>query len=1138
MRFGILYFAVLLCGLLCLIALRDARADEGGATRIALISLGKDDQVVAAMELATASLSQQKGFVLLERARIGEVLREQSIAAFQDDGYQDLLRVGQLLRADIFVTLAKGSDTTVQRCIAFDVATGCRLIDVTLPAEQSPVLAESVTRATKEAISQHRLLSESNTRLIAFHGWRNVDLPSSYEPKFMAIRAQLEQQVSSAPGLVVLERARLRVVNDENRLPTSEFHARLLGSAIYIIPQFSLTSDKQGIDLTLVLRSTADEEETTLKQEFKPGHEMDAINALVEALRTTVISLDLDNPLISSKQANQQQSRRESVRLHAEAKRLQQSRDWSDAIAFYEASYAVDPNQVENLRCLIGLLDNRAHALRDPIRELSREQKGRTDALLTLWRGAFDLLEYRLDLIVLQHGKRKHEERWSGKVVSGRGGGGWPPWHESADLLRLIDRKRLPDVHRMAKQYCDRYLSVLYGEIAEYARKECKTNQALYTAIEMSHPRCNHLVADVSGRWPDLVFEEFDRWEAVMLSDRWQKTRQNNATPANRLLDLIEFKDYEHNAIDDNYAEAVRKRVQRVANNFPLVEIRAKLRLAELDMQYFGLEQPEQIEKQVLPILEKAFTQATRPLPENPPRSHSRFPGNNGPEPLDERRRFDLHLLKQAVSLLPDREQASRALFERLIAAGVFAPDLMRTYLPKEYNQSVNVIPEALRTWLLACRNAREQLQKHRKQFTATDFDAAVEYLDWRVTQIQSGLAKHENIGIRFWSELHLIEGMPKWPECYKEREELRLVGRHLRGRNLYYILSLRSAKDSQGVSRRNWQVKRLALESPFTPTLVATLRDVPRLRDLPPELREAREAQSESPAPHALCQLAADDKNLYAVHSGFGIVVLPLQGGEPWTLDEGTGLPSNFVHSVAEAEGKLYAWVGRPKKEMLLVSFDPASRAVDVLISSQRVDKKHSFSELQPDVVSFLYHDEPRQRLLFFAHRKLWQYDLSTKAVVPWVELTRSNTVGHPDCLLSVDSIRVADSNQELMVNRGRAFWIIDLATGTHRRVPDEGSFKQYPNGNPCAWRGDYLWLDSWWQAYDPATNTCVPLEEPFPVPEYWYNGWRTCEIDSQSRYAVVSGIHHLWIAELAEPLLVELPSDGMDTGTESDGE
>jgi hypothetical protein len=107
-------------------------------------------------------------------------------------------------------------------------------------------------------------------------------------------------------------------------------------------------------------------------------------------------------------------------------------------------------------------------------------------------------------------------------------------------------------------------------------------------------------------------------------------------------------------------------------------------------------------------------------------------------------------------------------------------------------------------------------------------------------------------------------------------------------------------------------------------------------------------------------------DDSYYAATLGRGIIVFPLKEGVPRRIDESSGLPSDYVQCVCSYDGKIYAWLGQPRKAAYLVRLKTDGTGVEVIASSRRTIKKTPLDNVAPVICDFMTVDEARKRIVF----------------------------------------------------------------------------------------------------------------------------------------------------------------------------
>ncbi len=130
--------------------LASAQAD----VRVALIGADLSAAGQAAVELAEAELSARAGLTLLDRVAIGNVLREQNLAAEGFARPDDAIRLGQLLAVDVFIHAEAISGEEALGVAAFETVQGIRLLDRTIAGAEPDALARALAAAVDEVFAK------------------------------------------------------------------------------------------------------------------------------------------------------------------------------------------------------------------------------------------------------------------------------------------------------------------------------------------------------------------------------------------------------------------------------------------------------------------------------------------------------------------------------------------------------------------------------------------------------------------------------------------------------------------------------------------------------------------------------------------------------------------------------------------------------------------------------------------------------------------------------------------------------------------------------------------------------------------------------------------------------------------------
>ena len=222
MRIGLAIFAAW-------VGWASAQAD----VRVALIGADLSAVGQAAVELAEAELSARAGLTLLDRVAIGNVLREQNLAAEGFARPEDAIRLGQLLAVDVFVHAEAIPGEKALGVAAFETVQGIRLLDRTVAGAEADALARALAAAVDAALAKWQAPA-GKAMAIALMGVRNVDLPKSRTGECEAIGVLLERTLLDSPDVVVAERKRLQSLNLDREVASNRPEARLLAAPVLV----------------------------------------------------------------------------------------------------------------------------------------------------------------------------------------------------------------------------------------------------------------------------------------------------------------------------------------------------------------------------------------------------------------------------------------------------------------------------------------------------------------------------------------------------------------------------------------------------------------------------------------------------------------------------------------------------------------------------------------------------------------------------------------------------------------------------------------------------------------------------------------------------------------------------------------
>ena len=277
-------------------------ASAQAEVRVALVGADLSAAGQAAVELAEADLSARAGLTLLDRAAIGQVLREQNLAAEGFARPDDAVRLGQLLAVDVFIHAEAIPGEDALGVAAFETVQGIRLLDRTVAGTEPDALAGALAAATDAALAKWQAPA-GKAAAIALMGVRNVDLPKSRNGECEALGALLERRLLDSPDVVVVERKRLESLNRDHELTMSRPAERLLSAPVLLELDLSqagsgnglraaaFLSDPKGAELGSVhaeasaLPALADQLAAEIMRALKKGAAVAPANPVLEAAR-------------------------------------------------------------------------------------------------------------------------------------------------------------------------------------------------------------------------------------------------------------------------------------------------------------------------------------------------------------------------------------------------------------------------------------------------------------------------------------------------------------------------------------------------------------------------------------------------------------------------------------------------------------------------------------------------------------------------------------------------------------------------------------------------------------------------------------------------------------------------------------
>jgi TPR repeat protein len=192
----------------------------GSMTRLGI--LFQDARLKDAADVLTATLSQEPGVVLLERAQLDKVFAEQALAQYSQ---RDLLKMGQLLSADGLVWLEAAPAPATNRFFIRTIAVKPGVIvsehTYPLPLNDLSEWSQIAARQLGNSLAKMRV-SVTDAIPLSVLNLRAALTAPGYREKEAQLTWLLTRQLVLQPELFVLERTKLEKLTKETQLGTNE----------------------------------------------------------------------------------------------------------------------------------------------------------------------------------------------------------------------------------------------------------------------------------------------------------------------------------------------------------------------------------------------------------------------------------------------------------------------------------------------------------------------------------------------------------------------------------------------------------------------------------------------------------------------------------------------------------------------------------------------------------------------------------------------------------------------------------------------------------------------------------------------------------------------------------------------------
>ncbi|MBU0534294.1 MAG: CsgG/HfaB family protein [Candidatus Omnitrophica bacterium] len=299
----------------------------------------------------------QKGINLVERAKIDSILKEQKLTASGLVDRDNLIKLGQLLRADGFLLISIEEEQKeikdkpqekalpILRIRLIDTAYGLRFLD-TFEEWDSTKLKETAERITENvsAIAPKLILPPDKAIPIGIVGIHRVELDERYQWLTRALPTMLSARLNKEPRIIMLEREDLKMLLDE-KLLTQGKDTAFWGSAILIDGYLQredkegikLQGDKEEVKLQLQIKDFAGKERAVFTELVNPDKPLTAVDKVV---------LNIIKGLLNAPSITVWEPEKEAEEFFRQGELLRKNRRNKDAIAPLETAYALQPDNV------------------------------------------------------------------------------------------------------------------------------------------------------------------------------------------------------------------------------------------------------------------------------------------------------------------------------------------------------------------------------------------------------------------------------------------------------------------------------------------------------------------------------------------------------------------------------------------------------------------------------------------------------------------------------------------------------------------------------------------------------------------------------------------------------------------------
>ena len=1062
------------CGLSVLVSMVLSHPVEA-ATRVALVGTDDGESIANILVLAGAELSKLEGVELLERQQMRRVLAEHELALSGLIDSERAIRAGRLLGVDLFgVVETDAKQKTALGLVVFDGRSGVRVWDAAVAGGTLDETVSQLRDGLKGAVAKHRVRPEQ-IRSVGVLTVRNADLPRSMDSAVQALGRLLERQLVQAPGVVLLERDRLRHVLKERDLPTTEPASPLLVSLRLVELEIGRGEGGEGWKATARITDTTRHE--LGRPSFSAVDSYAALTGLLPLMLQTLQVEPVKNAMDRVKEADRFS---QESRLHAA------HREFERAALDAEAALALDPENLWRCITLIHLLSDAAIELVDP----GRQQYGQPPSQ------PVDPQQLERSIELARHGLNLERELIRRLLAD-------PAWPRSS-VYTGVDISHSAYSIYLSKIVVGQHKRELVRDYSQEYRTHQKQHlgRPLYEAAkngrgfsEYSNWASYYEFTDICHHYPHV----FDDWsqDAADVLTQWAPladAQQPSRNPecfrnCDSRLNLVRY-GQRVRSLKESDLQRLRPAYQVLeAQSDPLLQLHGRLLVLTLDHRASKLTRRQAIDEvgQLVARVEPLLF--------------------SDPAPPPEVCKCWIDFVRTAQELLPAdaRHAANLRFYEALESHDLYSPKVcLDASKFDDKSASLTFIKRAI-SFLEAKAVGLEEVERSKE----------LEYLRRRHRELLGTPAET----VTPWTAVRTLFDTSGGKSGIQ-----RIVRPVVRGRTVHALgMSWKLDENREKASLTNWfalTLLRIDIDTGGH-TALGTVRYENLARgegwldaDLDGGQINALMLIQGSYLRRTPC-LAGDC--YFTPTLGKGILVFPLDGSPPRAINEEMGLPSNFVQAITCHESLLYAWVGQPKREAYLVRMKLDGTDLRVIASSRRAVEQTPLDNVAPVQCDFLWPDAPRRRIVFRLTASsadnlgLWELDLKSDRL----RQLQQNRV------LQVEEPPQVVPDDRLLIHDGAKVHVFDLKTNEfrlfHEHVADPP-----PWFHPLTLRGDELWLGSPFGRIDLRTKRL----EKFPKlrdTEYFQPGFGHL---LGSDELLVGDTEGLWLLKLKPPSTPEPPA------------